>query len=107
MLVTLVKKGADGRRHYYSIHDRQAGLFARYTLTVVWGPSARGGRERVYSFETRKALERKLRRILNRRFASGYMLLYSYSRSSGYRKIIREEFGGSRSSKKGRRLGSA
>ncbi len=92
MLITLVKTGADERRHYYSIHDRQAGLFTSYTLTIVWGPSPHRGRERVYSFDTRRALERKLRYILKRRFLSGYSLLYSYSRSNNYRTIIQEEF---------------
>lgn len=92
MLITLVKTGADKRRHYYSIHDRQGGLFSSYTLTIVWGPSPHRGRERVYTFDTRKALERKLRSILKRRFSSGYSLLYSYSRSNNYRTILQEEF---------------
>ena len=98
MLITLVKTGADDRRHYYSIHDRQAGLFSSYTLTIVWGPSPHRGRERVYSFDTRRALERKLRSILKRRFSSGYSLLYSYSRSNNYRTILQEEFRVRRSS---------
>jgi hypothetical protein len=106
MLITLVKRGADGRRHYYTIHDRQAGLFSNYTLTVVWGASPHRGRERVYGFETRKALERKLRQILSRRYSSGYTLLYSYSRSSNYRTILREEFGSGMSSGAGGRARS-
>jgi hypothetical protein len=105
MLITLVKTGADGRRYYYSIHDRQTGLFAPYTLTIVWGASPNGGRERVYGYETRRALERALRALLNKRFAAGYSLLYSYSRSSRYRSIIREESRSTRDGGAGHKAG--
>ncbi|MFO7850255.1 MAG: WGR domain-containing protein [Spirochaetia bacterium] len=87
MVVTFVKTTGN-RRYYYTLHDYQTTLFGKYTLTVIWGPSIETGRRKVYTFDSRKEMDKHLRGIVQRRFALGYTLLYSYSRSQKYRKIF-------------------
>ncbi|MFP4618242.1 MAG: hypothetical protein ACLFMZ_05305 [Spirochaetaceae bacterium] len=87
MVVTFIKTRESGR-YYYTLHDYQSSLFGKYTLTVIWGPYIETGRRKVYTFETRKEMDTRLRKIVRRRFALGYTLLYSYSRSPKYRKIF-------------------
>ena len=91
MVVTFVRISENGR-YYYTLHDYQTGLFARYALTVIWGPYMETGRRKVYTFETRRELDAKLRQLVKRRFAGGYTLLYSYSRSPKYRNLFHEHF---------------
>ncbi len=90
MIVTFVRTNGN-RRYYYTLHDYQTGLFGTYTLTVIWGPYIETGRRKVYTFETRTEMDRKLRRLVRRRFTLGYSLLYSYSRSAKYRKLFQED----------------
>ena len=90
MIVTFVRAKGN-RRHYYTMHDYQTGLFGTYTLTIIWGPYIETGRRKAYSFETRREMDRKLRELVSRRFSQGYSLLYSYSRSAKYRKLFHAE----------------
>ena len=90
MIILLRKTTPAGTHHYYTIHDRQTGLFDLYTLTTLWGPSPDGGREKIYSFSAKEEMERKLRDLVRRRIRSGYTVLYSYSREERYRQVLRQ-----------------
>ncbi|SRR6056297_376105 len=88
MIILLRKTTPRGSHFYYTLHDRQSGLFDLYTLTTLWGPSPDGGREKIYSFSTRQELDKKLQEIVSRRLRSGYKVLYSYSRDKNYRAVL-------------------
>ncbi len=81
MLITLYKKAEDGRLHFYTIHDRQPVLTARYALTAAWRVGDGKERERVYPFDTVADMDRKIRELFTRRIRDGYRLLYSFSRN--------------------------
>lgn len=90
MIILLRKTTPKGNHFYYTLHDRQAGLFQEYTLTAIWGSSPDGGREKVYSFSNPEKLDEKLRELISRRLRSGYKVLYSYSRDKNYRAVLQE-----------------
>jgi predicted DNA-binding WGR domain protein len=90
MIILLRKTTPKGTCYYYTLHDRQAGLFEHYTLTSMWGSSPDGGRQKAYSFTSTRELDEKLRQLMNRRLRSGYKVLYSYSRSENYRAVLQE-----------------
>ncbi len=77
MLVILYRTEPDGRKHYYSIDDRQSQLFAPFSLTVRWGLSPEGGRNRHYEFASLAAKNQMIRWILVKKLKS-YQVLYSY-----------------------------
>ena len=89
MTITL-RKSTQGGHYYYTLHDRQSGLFEKYTLTAVWGPKPDGGRRKVYGFETLHEKDRMLRRLIRARLRSGYRVFYSYSRSGHYLKVFHD-----------------
>ncbi|MCK5673960.1 MAG: WGR domain-containing protein [Spirochaetales bacterium] len=73
---------------YYTMHDRQAHLFSPYTFTSVWGTVLESGREKVFTFDTRQDMEKKLRFLMKKRISSGYKVLYSFSRNDIYTEIF-------------------
>lgn len=85
MMITLYKTDRQGRIHYYSLDDRQGHLFANFTFTVNWGTTLTAGREKVYVFETRREMDKKLQRLIQDRVSSGYRVLYSFFRNQEYR----------------------
>ncbi|MFO7729556.1 MAG: hypothetical protein R6V86_02215 [Spirochaetia bacterium] len=90
MIILLRKTTPSGIHYYYTLHDRQTGLFEHYTLTTMWGSSPDGGRQKVYSFSSNGELDKKLRQLMSRRLRSGYKVLYSYSRDGNYRAVLKE-----------------
>jgi hypothetical protein len=84
MLITLYKTNVDDQIQYYVIDDRQGHLFSPYSFSVTRGPSLSPGREKQYAFETRKAMDMKLRKLIQSRIKSGYRVLYSYIRTEEY-----------------------
>ncbi|MFP3959645.1 MAG: hypothetical protein ACLFUX_05720, partial [Spirochaetaceae bacterium] len=87
MLVTFYKADHGKEPYYYAIHDRQGNLFAPYSLTVTWGSELSAGREKVYTFPSRRELDAKLRELIDQRLKDGYRVLYSYFRRGEYRRL--------------------
>ena len=87
MTITFYKQSAVSTR-YYTIHDRQGHLFSPYTFTSVWGTVLHSGREKVFVFNSRKEMDKKLRFLIKKRIESGYKVLYSFSRGSTYTEIF-------------------
>jgi len=90
MTITLRRTSPKGSQYYYTIHDRQAGLFQAYTLITVWGPKPENGREKIYGFDSRREKDAALRKMIAKRIRDGYTVFYSYSRSGRYRKVFQE-----------------
>jgi predicted DNA-binding WGR domain protein len=93
MMITLYKTDPKERIHYYSINDRQGHLFSSHTFTVNWGPALTAGREKVYSFESRAEMDRKLQLLIRERIRNGYRVLYTYFRAREYphlRSVLRK-----------------
>jgi len=80
MIITLYRPGSDGQNRYYSLHDRQPLLTARYALTVAWRTGNGREREKIYGFETLAQMDKKIRELFGRRIRAGYKLLYSFAR---------------------------
>ena len=70
------------------MHDRQGNLFSPYTFTSVWGTVLQSGREKVFTFDTRREMEKKMRFLMKKRIVTGYKVLYSFSRKSMYTDIF-------------------
>ena len=70
----------DGVIRYYSLHDRQPLLTARYALTIAWRTGEGREREKVYGFDTLAEMDKKIRELFGRRVKKGYRLLYSFMR---------------------------
>ena len=70
----------DGTIRYYSLHDRQPLLTARYALTIAWRTGEGREREKVYGFDTLAEMDKKIRELFGRRVKKGYKLLYSFMR---------------------------
>ncbi len=87
MTITFYKQSAVSTR-YYTMHDRQGHLFSPYTFTSVWGTVLQSGREKVFVFNSRKEMDKKLRFLIKKRIESGYKVLYSFSRGSTYTEIF-------------------
>lgn len=87
MTITFYKKTKTGSR-YYTMHDRQGNLFTPYTFTSVWGNVIESGRQRVFTFNSRDEMNRKLRFLMGKRIKSGYKVLYSFSRNNTYTEIF-------------------
>ncbi len=87
MTITFYKQTAASTR-YYTMHDRQGDLFSPYTFTSVWGTVLQSGREKVFVFDSRKEMDRKLRFLIKKRIESGYKVLYSFFRGSTYTEIF-------------------
>lgn len=77
MLVILYKKAQDGRLSYYTLDDRQPGLFSEHTLTLSWGRSPEGSRHKHYTFDSLVAKNKRIRQILEQKLRT-YQVLYSY-----------------------------
>jgi hypothetical protein len=82
MMVTLYTRDSSGVPRYYTIHDRQGLLFDRYSFTATWGSDASGGGERLFQFQSRREMDRKIRALLRKRLRSGYRVIYTYFRKS-------------------------
>jgi predicted DNA-binding WGR domain protein len=80
MIMTLYKPGAKGSLRYYTIHDRQPLLTARYALTVAWRVGSGQEREKIHGFETRADMDKKIQQVFRRKIRDGYALLYSFAR---------------------------
>ena len=70
----------DGVIRYYSLHDRQPLLTARYALTIAWRTGEGRDREKIYGFDTLAEMDRKIRQLFGRSARKGYKLLYSFMR---------------------------
>jgi preprotein translocase subunit SecD len=79
MQVVLYKKTRNNSLYYYSLDDRQQSLFHPHALTVRWGTSIDGGRERQYYFKSAREKDQKIRSILKAKLKE-YQVLYSYFR---------------------------
>jgi len=90
MTITLRRTSNNGKHYYYTIHDRQSGLFMHYTLTVVWGPRVDRGRQKLYTFNTRMEQDTALRFLIAKRINAGYQIFYSYARKRSYLKVFHE-----------------
>jgi len=93
MILTLYKPGADGSIRYYTIHDRQQLLTARYAMTVAWRAGDGREREKMYGFDTIADMDASIRRIFKRKIKDGYTLLYSYIRERPSISATVEELG--------------
>lgn len=80
MILTMFRTDPDGVIRYYSLHDRQPLLTARYALTIAWRTGEGREREKVYGFDTVAEMDRKIRELFGRRIKKGYRLLYSFMR---------------------------
>jgi len=85
MMITLYKTDSKGQIHYYSLDDRQGHLFSRHTFTVSWGTALTSGREKVYMFDSREAMDGRIQKLIHHRVQQGYRVLYSYFRTQEYR----------------------
>jgi hypothetical protein len=81
MIITLYKAGADGKTHYYTIHDRQQVLDAPFALCAAFRIGLGRERERLHRFESLADRDRMIRTLIARRLKDGYRLLYTFSRS--------------------------
>src|SRR6056297_1343465 len=90
MTITLRKTSGSGRHYYYTLHDRQSGLFEPYTLTVVWGPRPDRGRQKIHSYATLEKKDRALRKLITEKTMAGYRIFYSYARNRHYLRVFRE-----------------
>ena len=88
MIITFYKTDTTGRPRYYSIHDRQGNLFSEYSFTVIWGMNLNKGHEKAYVFESRKAMDEKLRSIMAGKTSRGYKVLYSFARDRKYKELF-------------------
>jgi len=78
--MTLYKPGARGSLRYYTMHDRQPLLTARFALTIAWRVGNGQETEKIYGFDTRAEMDKKLQQVFRRKIRSGYALLYSFVR---------------------------
>jgi hypothetical protein len=77
MQIILYKKNSTGPACYYSIDDRQQNLFYPYTLTVHWGKTPDGGRQKSYILTSLAAKNALIRSILTKKLRT-YQVLYSF-----------------------------
>ena len=80
MIITLYRTGADGKTHYYTIHDRQPVLDAPYAICASWRIGLGKERERLHRFETLLERDTMIRRLISRRVRGGYKILYTFTR---------------------------
>lgn len=80
MIITMYKPGANGSIRYYTIHDRQPLLTAKFALTIAWRAGEGREREKIYGFDTAADMDKKIRQIFGRKTRDGYALLYSFIR---------------------------
>ncbi|HAK45940.1 MAG TPA: hypothetical protein DCO79_08500 [Spirochaeta sp.] len=90
MMITFYKAKHDGSLRYYSVHDRQSHLFSKYSFSVIYGMDQGAGRERAFTFQTRRAMDRRLREIFQERVDKGYKVLYAYAKKSKYKTMFKE-----------------
>ncbi|HET7838859.1 MAG TPA: hypothetical protein VFL04_03805 [Rectinemataceae bacterium] len=81
MIVTLYRTAADGRMHYYTIHDRQQVLDAPFALCASWRIGMGREREKLHRCETLGERDRLIRTLIGQRTRAGYKILYSFSRA--------------------------
>jgi predicted DNA-binding WGR domain protein len=79
-MITLFRIDTQGDAYYYSLHDRQGHLFSTYTFTAAWGKNLSLAREKVYTFETQRDMDLKIKKLLQDKLTHGYRVLYSYLR---------------------------
>ncbi len=87
MIITFYKY-TDRTSRYYTIHDRQGDLFSTYSFTAVWGTELSRGREKVYVFDTREDMEKKIRSIFRDRMLKGFKVLYSFARKQEEKNLL-------------------
>jgi hypothetical protein len=81
MLITLFKVGKDGKLRYYTVHDRQQVLDARYAICASWRVGVGQEREKLHRFERLADRDAVIRKLIAKRIKDGYRLLYTFSRS--------------------------
>ncbi len=89
-MITFFKTMNDSSIRYYSIHDRQSHLFSKYSFSTIYGMDQGSGREKVYTFQTRREMDDKLREIFRERTEKGYKVLYSYAKKTRYQEMFKE-----------------
>lgn len=87
MMITFYKTDSKGHIRYYSIDDRQGNLFTPHAFTVHSGVALTAGREKAFTFKTRREMDSKLRKLIDGRLKSGYRVLYSYFRNNEYKEL--------------------
>lgn len=55
-------------------------MTARYALTIAWRVGDGRETEKIYGFDTRAQMDKKLRDVFRRKIRDGYTLLYSFVR---------------------------
>ncbi len=90
MMITFYKAQNDGSLRYYSVHDRQSHLFSKYSFSVIYGMDQGSGRERIFAFQTRREMDKRMREIFNERISKGYKVLYAYAKKGKYRDMFDE-----------------
>lgn len=90
MMITFYKVTNDGSLRYYSVHDRQSHLFSKYSFSTIYGMDQSSGRERVFTFQTRRQMDAKLREIFNERTSKGFKVLYAYAKKPKYKAMFKE-----------------
>lgn len=88
MIIVLYKTGKNGKSRYYTMHDRQGNLFSPHVLTVLWGNTPNGGREKEYTFQSLEEKDRKIRELVRKKGRTGYKVLYRFVRKTRLPKAI-------------------
>ena len=86
-MITLYRRHADGSTQYLTLTDRQGNLFGYPTLSVVTGRDFFVTKEKHITYADEAELQRALRRMIDRRLAAGYAVLYSYFRPDQYPRV--------------------
>jgi hypothetical protein len=90
MTITFYKYTSSKSSRFYSLHDRQGSLFHEYTFTAVWGSDFCSTREKVYTFDSSKEMQKKLRSIFKRKIKDGFKVLYKFSKREEYNSVFQQ-----------------
>ncbi|MBN2444471.1 MAG: WGR domain-containing protein [Spirochaetales bacterium] len=88
MLVALYKINEYNEMNYYYIHNYQGHLFSPHTFTVIWGKNRKKGREKSFTFDSAKVMQKKMRSLFQKKIEEGYKLLYSYPQKNQYNEMF-------------------
>lgn len=89
MIITFYKTDKQGYQRYYTIHDRQSLLFNRISFLAIWGKGLHTGQEKLYTFDNREEMNKKLQYIVRAKVRQGYKMLYGFSRDQKQAEIIK------------------
>ena len=77
MFLTLFKTGRGGDR-YYTLHDLQRDLFAKYSLVIYSGTVGKKSNEKNYAFDTPGEKDAVLRALFLQKIKEGFKVIYNY-----------------------------